>query len=233
MILNNNRDFTLSGATNGSDAVSFDGSDDYGEIAHADWMPHSTEPLYIDAYITNLVLPGPGQFNAVLSKSNSSGTIQWGVGFYTTPGSSNNEYRMVFVATGTNNSLGAASATPIYYTMPDPSTIQTGYHHFGWAYEGNSFSRVVWAFTLMVYKLDFGMETLTSFGGTNYRLGDEDTSADLRIADSEAGAFIDNHLDGDIRVLRCYTEKIGPRFNLQNWMNCIEEVKVFKYQIPN
>ena len=228
----NNRNFTLSGATNGSDAVSFDGSDDYGEIAHAAWMPHSTEPLYIDAYITNLVLPGPGQFNAVLSKSNSSGTIQWGVGFYTTPGSSNNEYRMVFVATGTNNSLGAASATPIYYTMPDPSAMQTGYHHFGWAYEGNSFRSGDMSLYIDGVRVGFWQGNLNN-SGTNYRLGDEDTSADLRIADSEAGAFIDNHLDGDIRVLRCYTEPINSRFNLQNWMNCIEEPKVFKYQIPN
>ena len=117
--------------------------------------------------------------------------------------------------------------------MPDPSTIQTGYHHFGWAYEGNSFFKGGMYFYLDGVQVGFWEGDLNQPGGTNYRLGDEDTSADLRIADSEAGAFIDNHLDGDIRVLRCYTEKIGPRFNLQNWMNCIEEVKVFKYQIPN
>ena len=180
----------------------------------------------------DIILPGPNQFNAVLSKavttSNNDG-VQFAVGFYATP-SPNVTYKMVAVANSTgSNNIGTWNTTPLTFDISHiASSLQGGFNQFVWSFEGNNgFSDIG--------KMHFyinGEEVATFENSSNkHQFGNQNSSADLRLADSLGSTFSDHHLDAKIRLVRMYSKDLGLRVVNMNYQNCIKQTTMHQHTL--
>ena len=228
----NSRNFTLSGATNGTQAVIFDGTNDFGTLSHDTWMPNNFDNWAIEMYADDIILPGPNQFNAVLSKavttSNNDG-VQFAVGFYATP-SPNVTYKMVAVANSTgSNNIGTWNTTPLTFDISHlASSLQNGFNQFVWSFEGNNgFSDIG-----KMYFYINGEEVATFEDSSNkHQFGNQNSSADLRLADSLGSTFSDHHLNAKIRLVRMYSKDLGLRVVNMNYQNCIKQTTMHQHTL--
>ena len=185
----NNRDFTLvNGPTGGTNSVVFDGSNDYGQLNHASWMPQGTNPWSIEIYI-NVHSWQVGSFNSnyrpIVTKTSPSNAA-FNVGFF--PSST--------TVTMTANSQGGGnvSESTHYYDMGTASGWLNAWHHFIWVYDGNN----------LTYYID-GSQVAT-WSGRSFQTN----TAPMRISalDPSNGGWI-LASDCELRLFRMYSAALS------------------------
>ena len=197
----NSYDFTLyNGPTGGTNSVSFDGSNDYGEISHASWMPQGTSPWSIEIYI-NVHSWQVGSFNSnyrpIVTKTSPSNAA-YNVGFF--PSSTN--------VTMCANSQGGGnvSESTHFYDMGTASNWLNSWHHFVWVYDGNN----------LTYYID-GSQVAT-WSGRSFQTN----TAPMRISalDPTNGGWI-LASDCELRVVRMYSDALTSTEVTNNRSNCV------------
>jgi len=230
-ISGNSRNFTLvAGPTGGTNSVVFDGSNDYGKITDASWMPDQTDNWTFEAYVNihswTQLNSAADNLNFIFSKTKTNDQ-HYSVGFLEEDG------YVYMVAASQNQSFGNVGAIEwdegVRWQLPGTAdSWLNSYHHFVWAYEGN-----VW-FGGQTGYINMYVDGLTvaQINNTtrNYIFGDND--ADLRIMcfDPNNNPYT-NAVDGEVRVLRMYSTTLAPGQVNRNYQNCLEQMRVVQYDV--
>ena len=200
-ISGNNRDFTLyGGPTGATNAVSFDGTNDYGAISEDTWIPEDNDPFTYEAYVsiddfTNTQFSGDEK--CIFSKIGNGQHML--LGFQEI---SSSELRMIAQAENSGN--GNVDRATHYYNMGASSNYEGSYHHFVWTYDGSN----------LKYYID-GSNVATF---TGRRFGDN--SDPLRIMTFRDSGSYQMSVGGDVRVLRCYATALSSTNVSTNYSNC-------------
>mgnify|MGYP006275839483 CR=1 FL=1 len=118
----------VNGPTGGTNAIEFDGTNDYAQFANAAWIPQGTSAksfecvARIDAWRT-------GQ-NANLVSKTSAGNQSFTFGFKESSGT-------VSLFLATQGTGGNFSETTDFYNLPDPAAYLGSYHYYAFTYDGN------------------------------------------------------------------------------------------------
>ena len=127
-ISGNSRTFSLiNGPTGTTNAIQFDGTNDYAEISNAAWIPQSTSTKSFECY-AKIDSWRTGQNTNLISKT-SPNNQSFSFGFRESSGT-------VSIFLGTQGS-GNFSETTDAYTLPTPSNYLGSYHHYAFTYDGS------------------------------------------------------------------------------------------------
>ena len=198
----NSYDFTLvNGPTGTTDAIDFDGTNDYAEIADGTWIPDGTSAWTCECYV-NIDDWARGSFaaNERLMFSKTSPSNQgMSVGFEE---ESNGNLSMSAATQGGGNISWSSEK----YNMGSASSYTGTYFHAVWTYDGS----------VLKYYIN-GSLVRTSGSGKNFHAN----TAPLRLfsLDPSNGSYI-FAIDGKFRVARMYSSALSASDVTTNYNNC-------------
>ena len=198
----NSYDFTLvNGPTGTTDAIDFDGTNDYAEIADGTWIPDGTSAWTCECYV-NIDSWARGSFaaNERLMFSKTSPSNQgMSVGFEE---ESNGNLSMSAATQGGGNISWSSEK----YNMGSASSYTGTYFHAVWTYDGS----------VLKYYIN-GSLVRTSGSGKNFHAN----TAPLRLfsLDPSNGSYI-FAIDGKFRVARMYSSALSASNVTTNYNNC-------------
>ena len=198
----NSYDFSLvNGPTGTTNAIDFDGTNDYAQIADGTWIPDGTNAWTCEAYI-NIDDWARGSFaaNERLMFSKTSPSNQgMSVGFEE---ESNGNLSMSAATQGGGNVDWASEK----YNMGAASSYTGTYFHAVWTYDGS----------VLKYYIN-GSLVRTSASGKNFHAN----TAPLRLfsLDPSNGSYI-FAVDGKFRVARMYSSALSASNVTTNYNNC-------------
>ena len=198
----NSYDFSLvNGPTGTTNAIDFDGTNDYAQIADGTWIPDGTNAWTCEAYI-NIDDWARGSFaaNERLMFSKTSPSNQgMSVGFEE---ESNGNLSMSAATQGGGN----VSWSSEKYNMGAASSYTGTYFHAVWTYDGS----------VLKYYIN-GSLVRTSSSGKNFHAN----TAPLRLfaLDPSNGPYI-FAVDGKFRVARMYSSALSASNVTTNYNNC-------------
>ena len=198
----NNRDFSLvNGPTGVTDAVNFDGTNDYAQISDGTWIPDGTNAwtcevyVYIDSWTRGSFAANERLMFTKTSPSNQGMSL----GFIEE--SDGNVYMLAATQGG-----GNIDGNTERYNMGTHTNWEGTYFHAVWTYDGN----------YLRYYLN-GSLVRTSSSGRNFH----SNTAPLRLMclDPSNSSYSMN-VDGRLRVVRMYNSALSASNITNNRANC-------------